>query len=63
MELKAANRQNTSVAPLYGSVVNALDSSIGICSPHVCLETLMSAVSDPMMRMAHAKIHPFLKLN
>ena len=63
IELKAANRQNTNVAPLYGSVVNALDNNMGICSPHVSFETLINAVSDPTIRMSQAKNHPFLKLN
>ena len=63
IELKAANKQKTNVAPLYGSVVNALDNNIGMCSPHVSLETLINAVSDPTIRKIHANNHPFLKLN
>ena len=62
MELIAANTQNTNVPPLYGSVVNALDNNIGMCSSHVCLDTSTNAIKEPIIKRVHDINQYVLKL-
>tara|TARA_B100001559_G_C16368754_1_gene560992 strand:- start:670 stop:927 length:258 start_codon:yes stop_codon:yes gene_type:complete len=53
-------KQKTSMRPLYGSVVNALDKRMGICVSHVILDTSTRATRHNTIRMHQAINHSLL---
>ena len=57
MELPTAKRLKTKINPLHGSVVNARDSKIGMCLPHVFSDTSHKASKHIIIKSAQAMSH------